>query len=143
MSIQIFSPLTANKNSSKVITAAEESSSPPRGKQEEGRRRGERDGGGGGNVETVGFLFSRLIQLQMNRRVEEVTGLRSEISDGGKIYGLHHNCSNKTTKSSECFVKVCNVLKYPKESLVSLLQETLLSPLHSPGKDTEKKERRM
>lgn len=36
MSIQIFSPLTANKNSSKVITAAEESSSPPRGRKERG-----------------------------------------------------------------------------------------------------------
>lgn len=103
MSIQIFSPLTANKNSSKVITAAEESSSPPRGKQEEGRRRGERDGGGGGSLETVGFLFSRLIQRQMNRRVKEVTGLRSEISDGGQIKVLHQNCNIKTTKSSECF----------------------------------------
>lgn len=59
MSIQIFSPLTANKNSSKVITAAEESSSPPRGKQEEGKRRGEERGmeeEEEGNTE--GFFFS-------------------------------------------------------------------------------------
>lgn len=55
MSIQIFSPLTVNKNSSKVITAAEESSSPPRGKLEEGRGIRERDAGGGGSEETVAF----------------------------------------------------------------------------------------
>lgn len=57
MSIQIFSPLTVNKNSSKVITAAEESSSPPTGKQEEGKKRGVRDeaGRGGENLETDDF----------------------------------------------------------------------------------------
>lgn len=58
MSIQIFSPLTANKNSSKVITAAEESSSPPRGKQEEGKRRGEERGMEEEEGNTEGFFFS-------------------------------------------------------------------------------------
>lgn len=38
MSIQIFSPLTVNKNSSKVITAVEVSTSPPTGKQEKKER---------------------------------------------------------------------------------------------------------
>lgn len=59
MSIQIFSPLTVNKNSSKVITAAEESSSPPTGKQEEERKRGVRDEAGGGreNLEAADFSF--------------------------------------------------------------------------------------
>lgn len=64
MSIQIFSPLTVNKNSSKVITAVEESSSPPTGKQEEERKRGVRDEAGGGreNLEAPDFSFLDLCE---------------------------------------------------------------------------------
>lgn len=64
MSIQIFSPLTVNKNSSKVITAVEESSSPPTGKQEQERKRGVRDEAGGGreNLEAADFSFLDLCE---------------------------------------------------------------------------------
>lgn len=67
MSIQIFSTLTAIKNSSKVITDAEELSSPTRGnRRKEG---GERDGGGGDLL--IFFLLAHKAEKASNQQTRQ------------------------------------------------------------------------